>query len=159
MKDKHKIKIWVIVIAILLIEVSMPGCAPAMETPNNASTAEIQVFFKLDLRLLGPTYGGERWVSPPTYGPVQAPGETYIVEARAEAIDKSGQSFHTNFEWEPEDSEMVAVAPGQDDVVMITIKRAGESRLQVTSQGGASKTLHIKAVFSQNNAIQVEISQ
>jgi len=152
-------KIWVVIFVFMVFVVSAIGCAPTIETSHNASTAAIQVYFKLDPRLLGPTYGGQRWVSPSTYGPVQAPGETYVIEARAEAIDKSGQPFHTNFEWHPENSEMVSVKPGQDDEVMITIKGPGESRLQVTSPGGASKTLHIKALYSQNNAIQVEISQ
>jgi hypothetical protein len=52
---------------------------------------------------------------------------------------------------------MVTVSPGQGNAVHITVHRAGQSRLQVTSQE-VSKYLSIKAV-ARNNGLQVEISQ
>lgn len=142
---------------MLAVAVSTAGCTQTAETPPDPSLTGLQILFKLDHRLLGPTYGGERWVSPPTYGPVRASGNSYVVEARAEVLDNNGQPRQANFEWKPEDPEMVAVSPSQGDEVTINIQRAGESRLQVTSQG-VSKTLNIRAT-QQKGVIQVEISQ
>ena len=52
---------------------------------------------------------------------------------------------------------MVTVSPRQGNEVQITVQRAGQSSLQVTSQR-LSKELSIMAWY-QGNAIQVEITQ
>jgi FKBP-type peptidyl-prolyl cis-trans isomerase len=52
---------------------------------------------------------------------------------------------------------MVGVSPSEGTQVTITIKRAGESHVQITSQG-LSKELSIKAA-RRNDALQVEIAQ
>ena len=64
-----------------------------------ASMQSIQVSFKLDPRLAGGTYGGEHWVSPPTYGPIVQAGNTYLVEARADMLDAKGQPTSISPEW------------------------------------------------------------
>ena len=137
----------------------MAGCLQAVETTNDTSLTEyqLQIFFKLDPRLTQSLYMGERWVSPPTYGPLVSSGTTYAVEARAEVLDTNGQPLQVNFAWIPEDREMVAVSPSEGNQVTITILRAGESSLLVTGQG-LSKTLNIQATY-QNDVIQVQISQ
>ena len=127
--------------------------------PGNASgSSQILISFKLDKRLLGPTYGGDRWVSPPSYGPILAPGDTYIVEARAVAVDKDGEQLPADFEWVPEDPQIVTVSPSQGDAVSIEIRGVGESRLEISSQG-TSKTLTIKASYRQKDVLEVEITQ
>ncbi len=130
---------------------------------NKASTptaafGDIQISFKLDPRLLGPTYGGERWVSPSTYGPIAQAGDTYTVEARATRVDAQGQPVQIIPKWIPADPDMVTVSPAQGSQVTITVKRAGESSLQVTTSNGMSKTLSITAAYK-DNVMQVEISQ
>ena len=159
MKRNQIIQVLTLVFAMLAAATSLAGCARMAERPQESAIAAVQLLFKLDPRLLGPTYGGERWVSPPTYGPILHPGSTYVVEARAVALNQEGERLPAaTFEWIPEDPEMVAVSPGQGEAVSIKVQGAGESRLQVTSRG-ASKILTIRAAYRQNNVIEVEITQ
>ena len=114
----------------------------------------IQLSFKLDPRLTDSTYGGERWVSAPTYVGANAQD---TVEARAKVIDAKGQPTKTSPEWIPSDPEMVTVSPSQGDQVKIIVHRAGESKLKVAAQG-FYKELVVKAKYV-GKAIQVEITQ
>ncbi len=50
---------------ILLIALASPLFSAEKKAADTPTA--IQVSFKLDPRLSGPTYGGERWISPPTY--------------------------------------------------------------------------------------------
>jgi hypothetical protein len=118
----------------------------------------ITVSFKLDQRLSGPTYGGVRWVSPPTFTFAQG-GEQLTVEAKAQGVGADGNFLDISAEWTPADPEMVTITRGQRNEVTITVKRVGESKLKLATQG-ASKELLIKAKsFANGNGIQVEISQ
>lgn len=119
----------------------------------------IQVFFKLDPRLLGSTYGGERWVSPATFGPVQRRGNTIEVEARARVFDARGRAVRIVPEWKPDDVEMVTVTPRQANVVTISVRRAGETRLQVVTAHGGSRTLSIKGEQVAPEVLKVQITQ
>jgi hypothetical protein len=129
--------------------VLLAGAPRASEggTPAVPSIAGFQVSFKLDPRLTRGLYMGERWVSPPTYSGVQD-GKAFTVEARVQGREAR---------WIPSDPEMVAVSPSQGQEVTITVKRAGQSRLRVASDG-VSKELAIKAAY-QGTAIRVEIVQ
>jgi len=126
----------------------------ATQTTDNAGN--IQISFKLDSQLTSGLYMGDRWVSPPTFDFVQE-GDTFTVEVKAEGFDENGQILSINPEWIPEDPDMVKVMPSQGNMITITIQRAGESSLQVSSQMG-SKTLSIQSSY-QNNAIRVTILQ
>ena len=118
----------------------------------------IKVFFKLDSRMSGPTYGGERWGSPPTFSFAQG-GSQLTVDAKARGLDAGGRSIDLSPTWIPADPEMVTITPGQRNEVTITVKRAGQTSLQVASQG-VSRTLSIKATATQEGkALQVEITQ
>src|SRR2546426_2924563 len=114
----------------------------------------IQLSFKLDPRLTDSTYGGERWVSAPTYVGANAQD---TVEARAKVIDAKGQPTKTSPEWIPSDPEMVTVSPSQGYQVKIIVHRAGESKLKVAAQGFYNE-LVVKAKYV-GKAIQVEITQ
>jgi hypothetical protein len=114
----------------------------------------IQVSFKLDPRLSGPTYGGERWVSPPTY---RGAGAQDTVEVRAAAVDAAGMPLKIDFQWTASDPEKVAITPTRGEQVKITAKRAGESVVTVNA-GGSSRKLTVKAV-EVNGVRQVSISQ
>jgi len=143
-----------IVFVILALSVSLQGCAS--EKDNQSANDEIQISFKLDARLFGPTYGGERWVPPP-YGPIAYSG-IYTLEAQAYHIDSVGRQTAITAEWIPADPNLVTVLPGEGSQVAITVLGIGETTLMVkTSQG--SKTLYIKAT-AQNDVVQlVKISQ
>jgi hypothetical protein len=119
-----------------------------------ATASDIRFAFKLDPRLSGGTYGGERWVSPPTYTGLRAQN---TVEVRARVFDAAGAPMNISPEWKPENPDMVSVTPGDGERVTITVQGAGESRLKVTADG-ASRVLLVTAK-SANDALQVEISQ
>ncbi len=129
------------------------------EVSSNAVPAStgIMVSYRLDPWLIDGTYSGERWVSPSVFGPVTQGRSTFTVEARARGIDVKGKLMDIILEWTPDNPDMVAVVPIQGNEVNITVKRAGESSLQVISRE-VSKTLSIKATY-QENAIRVVISQ
>jgi hypothetical protein len=112
------------------------------------------ISFKLDPRLASGTYGGERWVSPPMYTGAAAQD---TVEGRVEGFDAKGRPLNISAKWVPSDPEMVTVSPGEGRQVRIVVKRAGETRLQVSSQG-VSRELVIKAA-SRNSGMLVEITQ
>ncbi len=126
--------------------------------PAGSSLAEIKITFKLDQRLTRGQYMGDLWVSPPTYTRLQD-GKELIVEARVEVFDANGKPTNISPEWIPEDPDMVAVSPSQGKEVKITVRRAGQSSLEVASQG-VSKRLSIKATaIHEGKVLQVEISQ
>lgn len=155
--------------AALSAEVRMVAGATKQEAPglnvqrkergNEAGLAVltgITVFFKLDHRMSGPTYGGERWVSPPTFTFAQG-GKQFTIEAKSQGVDARGRSMDISPKWIAADPGMVAVTPGQGNEVKITVLRAGQSSLKV-ALSGFSRELSIKATY-QNNAMKVEIKQ
>lgn len=136
---------------VLTLAFAGPGFSAEEKTP---ALTDIQVSFKLDPRITQGLYMGERWVSPATYTGTSAQD---TVEARVQGTDAKGRPVSISPKWIPADPEMVTVSPSQGSQVKITVKRAGESRLQVTSQG-VSKELSVKAAV-RNNVLQVEIAQ
>lgn len=141
--------------ALILVLSALAGPSPSFAGDGKAAAAaRLLVSFKLDPRLLGPTYGGERWVSPPTYSGAAAQD---TVEARASAIGADGRPVKVTFEWTASDPDLVTVSPRHGEQVQIAVKRAGESAVTVTS-GEASRKLVVKA--SRTNGIwQVSITQ
>ena len=120
------------------------------------SPAAIRVVFKLDSRLTTGLYMGERWVSPSTHSAFQV-GKSVTVDARASGVDARGRPAKISARWIAADPETVTVTPGEGNEVKITIHRAGESLVQVTSHG-LTKTLVVKAV-QQDQVMRVEIAQ
>ena len=149
---------WLGLIAVAaLLLVLLPSIVPAspqLAEPDTNSLEAITVSFKLDPRLSGGTYGGERWVSPPTYTGANAQD---TIEARVGGTNANGRPVRISATWTASDPEMVPVTPGQRNEFRITVKRTGESNLTVASQG-VSKELVVKAK-NLGNAIQVEITQ
>jgi hypothetical protein len=117
------------------------------------TVSDISVSFKLDPRLTKSLYMGELWVAPTTYSSIRE--EAVIVDARATALDASGQPLNVNPVWTAEHPDMVSVAPGQAKQVTITVKRAGESVLRVASES-VVKELSIKAWY-EGSALHVDI--
>jgi hypothetical protein len=137
-------------------EASQLKSVPVAVSVPAAALTGINVSFKLDPRIFSGNYGGERWVSPPTYTGASAQD---TVETRVEGIDAMGQRVRISPKWTPADPEMVEVSPSEGNPVKITVKRAGESKLIVAAQG-VSKELLIKAKpVATGIGMQVEISQ
>lgn len=152
-----------ILLILVLVQGSLfnGGCAETTAKTNvdpkpGNSDGMIQVEFKLDPRITGALYMGERWVSPPSYDTVQ-PGAIFAVEARAQLLDVDGRPQQSDIEWIPSDPALIVITPGQGSQVMIQVQGAGETSVQVISQGVA-KTLAITATY-QENAIRVKITQ
>jgi hypothetical protein len=132
----------------------VPGAgSPAPVVP---SPAAIRVAFKLDPRLTTGLYMGERWVSPPTHSAFQV-GTSVTVDARASGVDAKGKPARISARWTTADPRMVTFTRGEGNDVKITIQRAGESVIDVTSHG-VSKQLAVKAV-RQGEVMRVEIAQ
>lgn len=106
-----------------------------------APPAGIVLAFLLDPRLSGPTYGGEKWVSPRTYTGASGQG---AVEVRAQAADALGRPVEAVPLWTASDPEMVALSASRGTRVTITVRRAGSATVIVAS-GEATRTLAVKA--------------
>ncbi len=127
---------------------------PEVKAAPVATVTDIRLSFKVDPRLIDSTYGGERWVSSPTYMGANAQD---TVEAQAQGVDGKGTPTKISPQWIPSAPEMVTVSPSQGDRVKITVHHAGESKLKVAAQG-FSKELVVKAKYL-GKFIQVEITQ
>ena len=132
------------------------AAAPRVQVlaPPAPTAPRLSVSFKLDPRLAGGTYGGERWVSPPTFMGAAAQD---TVQARVDGFGAQGQRLKISPKWTASDLDMIDVTPGDGGVFNIKVKRAGESTLEVAALG-VSKVLAIKAE-QKNNVMQVQLAQ
>jgi FKBP-type peptidyl-prolyl cis-trans isomerase FklB len=148
-------KLGMIVVLVLGIADFAAGSGEQDKKPNSggAALSDINISFKVDPRLTRGLYLGDRWVSTPQY---TGAGSQEVVEARVEGVDNQGRSRPVDAEWLSADPEMVTVSPSQGMEVKITVKRAGEGRLRVTSRG-ISKELAIKMVDKANTK-QIEVA-
>ncbi len=131
-------------VALSMLALAAPPRSWASEAkapPASASATTITLSFKIDPRVLGPTYGGEHWVSPPTYTGARAQD---AVETMARAVDARGAPVRADPEWTVSDPELLTVSPPRGKRVTITAKRPGVSTVTVKA-GGASRTFTFKA--------------
>jgi hypothetical protein len=139
-----------------------PKPAPASSSLPAQAGLHLNISFKLDPRLSGGTYGGERWVSPPTFSSVVQEGKEATVDAIVKGLDGRGAPVRIDPNWTATDPSMVIVAPvspGQNDHVQITVKHAGETTLTIVALG-ISKELRIKATSdASGGGLQVTITQ
>jgi FKBP-type peptidyl-prolyl cis-trans isomerase len=160
MSNKGDLKALVSILAIAVLTGAWGALPATAQTADNKSLpaagniTNIVVSFKLDNRLSGATYGGERWVAPSTFMGATAQD---TIDARANGVDAKGISTKINPQWVPSDAEMVTVSPSQGDQVKIVVHGAGESRVAITAQA-FTKELVVKAK-NLGKFIQVEITQ
>lgn len=157
-------------IAILVLAVLGTGCSPTAEqvpistSPSSSSLSSpstlpsgIQILFKMDSKLLGPTYGGERWVSPPTYEILVGEGAPYSIEAKAVAYGQDAVQQPVSLDWVSENPEMVSITSIKGKMVRITVQGEGQTQIQVSGPD-FSKTLTVRAEY-RNSAIWVAVTQ
>jgi type IV pilus biogenesis protein CpaD/CtpE len=139
------------------------GAAIAATTPSKMTAdqaarglADIKIEFRLDPRITGGMYMGDRWVSPPTYTTVRS-GKELTVQARAWGVDARGATVGISPKWTPANPDMVTVSPDESAQVTITVKSEGESRLKV-ALAGVSRELSVKATYLENG-IRADITQ
>jgi hypothetical protein len=142
----------IVQVVVLLALLAAPS--PSLAGEARRAAAAIQLSFRLDPRLAGGTYGGERWISPPTFSGTSAQD---TVEAMARPVDAAGRPTGAGVDWKPSDPELVTVTPSRGERVRITVKRAGQCGLALTS-GAAVKQVTVRAT-QRNGAWQVSISQ
>ena len=149
---------WALLVASLSGVVLLPAVGSVSAQPENETgpLRSIAISFKLDPRMSGGTYGGERWVSPPTFTSPAQGGDTATVTAKVEGIDAKGGLVSISPEWTAADPEMVTVA-ADGKLYRITVKHPGESRLRVAARG-ASQELVVRA-RRLGEALQVDIVQ
>jgi hypothetical protein len=139
-----------------------PKPAPASSSLPAQAGLRLNISFKLDPRLSGGTYGGERWVSPPTFSSVVQEGKEATVDAIVKGLDGRGAPVRIDPNWTATDPSMVIVAPvspGQNDHVQITVKHVGETKLTIVALG-VSKELSISATSdASSGGLQVTITQ
>ena len=125
----------------------------AVQIENN--TSRLVVSFKPDPRLATGSYGGPRWVSPPTY--IRLGDEkTCTVESRVQGVDSAGRSVVIKPQWTSGNSEIVTVTPDEGDEVRILVRRPGQTTVRVTSLE-LSTELTITAEY-QNGLLQASFS-
>lgn len=124
------------VLAALLAALAAPAPGAAAGGPQ-----AVHVSFKLDPRLAGPTYGGERWVAPPRY---TGATDQRTVEARAVAVDAQGRPLRSTLTWSSSDPELVSIAPAEGAQVRLSVHRAGRGQVTVRA-GEAIEVLHVSA--------------
>jgi FKBP-type peptidyl-prolyl cis-trans isomerase len=140
---------WIVILLAGVVVAAQEAAGPA-----TTSVKGITFSFKMDPRLSGGSYGGERWISPPTY--TGASGQD-VIEARASGVGAQGQAIPISPKWIASDPAMVTISPYQGEQVKITVKGVGESKVQVTADG-VTKELLIKGENLPSKAIQVQIT-
>jgi len=126
--------------------------AAAVAKPDGV--AQISVSFKMDPRLAGGTYGGERWISPPKFTGAAAQD---TVQARVEGTDAKGRPVKVSPKWTAADPEMVQITPNEGDTVSIKVTRPGTTTVALAAPG-VTKELAVKAEL-RGQAMLVQITQ
>ena len=146
------------------IAASTPATAPSSSPPLAFAQAEaaaraapqrVKVAFQLDPSLTQGLYLGQRWVSPPVFDFAQ-PGAQFVVRAKAQRMDASGERQDVSGDWAAGNPEMVAITRGAGEVTL-AIREAGESDL-VLLAAGERRVLHVHAE-QRPDAMRVRITQ
>lgn len=145
--------------ALWALSTPAPARAGAVAAPSRvaavtAPATSIAVSFLLDPRLSGPTYGGEKWVSPREYTGVNGQG---AVDVRAQAADAQGRPVKAPPLWTVSDPEVLTVSASRGARITLTVKRAGTAVVTIDS-GGATRSLAVTAVRV-NGLLRLTISQ
>ncbi|HET9551356.1 MAG TPA: FKBP-type peptidyl-prolyl cis-trans isomerase [Anaeromyxobacteraceae bacterium] len=150
MRDPHgRLRIFT---GLLLVALAL--ATPLVPLGGEAPAAgDLRLSFKLDPRLMGGTYGGDRWVAGPTYAGTNGQD---AVDVRAEVLDAAGKVMAAEPEWTASAPEVAAVSPRRGGQVRLTVKRVGEAKVTVAARGLARElVVRSKTV---NGVIQLELA-
>jgi hypothetical protein len=109
----------------------------------------------LDPRITTSHYMGERWVAPATFTLFNE-GSEIVVDARAHEVAVGGMRDVTAT-WTPADPAMITVSPSVSHQVQLTVHRAGQSIVSVSTPEG-SVDLVVNAV-QPSGVWRVDITQ
>jgi len=115
----------------------------------------LAVALRLDPSLTQGLFMGDRWVSPADFHFAQ-PGNVFVVEAKAQHLDGSGEAHDFAGNWNATNPSMVAIQRDARTTVL-EIRHPGDSDVTV-SAAGETVVLHIHAV-QLADSIQVHIRQ
>lgn len=134
-----------------------PATAPVSPPSPQALAHQprLAVAFRLDPNLTRSLYMGERWVSPPVFEFAQ-PGDAFVVRAKVQSIDRSGQATDLGGDWSTGTPGLVEITRGHGEVTIV-VREAGEGDLTVAT-GAGKKTLRVRAVRTAD-AMQVAFVQ
>jgi len=129
---------------------------PQVIRAEDSPLKDIKLTFKLDPRLTGSLYMGDRWVCPPIYYRT-GDGPECSFEATIQGINGRGRATKITPTITPADPSMVTVSPGPGKAVKVTVHRPGKTTLEVAALG-LSKKLPLNAL-AHGNTIVVEVYQ
>lgn len=129
---------------------------PQVVRAKDSPLTDIKLTFKLDPRLTGSLYMGDRWVCPPIYYRTGS-GSECSFEATIEGIDARGKAVRIQPTIAPADPSMVTVSPRPGKAVQITVHRPGQTSLEVAALG-MSKKLPLNAL-AHGDSLVVEVYQ
>jgi hypothetical protein len=130
--------------------------APRPTPAPRLGPAGIEVSFRLDPWLLSGFYGSGFWVSPAVFGPFVQNDKTFTVDARASGHAAGGAKV-TDPQWSSADPSMARATPAHGSEVKLTVARAGQTTLRVSS-AGLTKELAVNAE-AKGDGLQVQITQ
>ena len=130
--------------------------APVAPPAPRLGPAGIEVSFRLDPWLLSGFYGSGFWASPAVFGPFVQNDKTFTVDARASGHAADGAKV-TDPQWSSADPSMARATPAHGSEVTITVARAGQTTLRVSS-AGLTKELAVNAE-AKGDGLQVQITQ
>ena len=129
---------------------------PTVARAEDSPLHDIKLTFKLDPRLTGSLYMGDRWVCPPIYFRT-GDGPECSFEATIKGINGRGRATQITPTITPADPDMVTVSPGPGKAVKVTVHHPGKTSLQVAALG-LTKRLPLNAL-AHGNTIVVEVYQ
>lgn len=124
-------------------------------TPSTERPQRLAVALRLDPSLTQGIFLGDRWVSPPDFFFAQ-PGTVFVVQAKAQHLDGSGEPHDVAGNWDATDAGMVNVVRNAR-AATLEIRRPGDSDVTVAA-AGQTVVLHIHAV-QLADSIEVHIRQ
>ena len=131
--------------------------ARSAEAAAPADLSGLSILYKSDSRMVGGTYAAPHWLKGPRFTSAVQPGAMGIVDVKVRGLDATGKLMPVTAEWTVADPDRITVAPGRAGEFRLTVGKAGESTLRVSSRGVYAELL-VKSK-DLGDATQVEITE
>ncbi|MBM4273141.1 MAG: hypothetical protein FJ134_01580 [Deltaproteobacteria bacterium] len=121
-----------------------------------AQIAALRVWFKNEFLTKENVYMGEVWNDPDKFQRTRE-GRTFTHDLKVMGLDSRRNQVVVNATWKVSDQAQVKITPQRGHQVKLTIKKAGESTVTVSS-GKISRKLTVIAEY-RDGSMRVEIRQ